>query len=56
MFQLLPSELKKSVAVWTNVKYAPHPYVWMTPAHAKLTGLGIESEGLETPLAQLRRG
>ncbi|KAJ3851003.1 hypothetical protein EV368DRAFT_66113 [Lentinula lateritia] len=56
MFQLLPSELKKSVAVWTNVKYAPHPYVWMAPAHAKSTGLGIESEGLETPLEQLRRG
>ncbi|KAJ4494571.1 Clavaminate synthase-like protein [Lentinula edodes] len=52
MFQLLPSELK-SVAVRANVKYAPHPYVWMAPAHAKSTGLGIESEGLETPLEQL---
>ncbi|KAJ3861426.1 hypothetical protein EV359DRAFT_66491 [Lentinula novae-zelandiae] len=51
-FQLLPSELK-SVAVRADVKYAPHPYVWMAPAHAKSTGLGIESKGLETPLEQL---
>ncbi|KAJ3916126.1 Clavaminate synthase-like protein [Lentinula edodes] len=52
MFQLLPSELK-SVAVRANVKYAPHPYVWMAPAHAKSTGLGLESESLETPLEEL---
>ncbi|KAJ3929410.1 MAG: hypothetical protein NXY57DRAFT_1040829 [Lentinula lateritia] len=41
------------VAVRADVKYAPHPYVWMAPAHAKSTGLGIESKGLETPLEQL---
>ncbi|OJT04568.1 hypothetical protein TRAPUB_4838 [Trametes pubescens] len=46
MFGILPPELK-SVAVRTKVKYAPHPYVWMAPAHALSTGLGIMSEGLE---------
>ncbi|KIP01365.1 hypothetical protein PHLGIDRAFT_20676 [Phlebiopsis gigantea 11061_1 CR5-6] len=52
MFEILPSELK-SLAVRSRVKYAPHPYVWMTPAHAKSTGLGIEDEGLEEPWDQL---
>lgn len=46
MFDILPPELK-SLAVRSKVKYAPHPYVWMAPAHAKSTGLGIETEGLE---------
>jgi len=32
---------------------APHPYVWMSKAHALPTGLGIENEGLELPLDQL---
>ncbi|KAF9561601.1 alpha-ketoglutarate dependent xanthine dioxygenase [Agrocybe pediades] len=52
MFEILPEELK-SVAVRTKVKYAPHPYVWMAPAHAMSTGLGIEVEGLELPLSEL---
>ncbi|KAG6874814.1 hypothetical protein C0993_012056 [Termitomyces sp. T159_Od127] len=52
MFDILPAELK-SVAVRSKVKYAPHPYVWMAPAHAMSTGLGIESEGLELPLDEL---
>ncbi|KAJ8521948.1 hypothetical protein ONZ45_g1422 [Pleurotus djamor] len=52
MFNILPSELK-SLAVRTKVKYSPHPYVWMAPAHAMSTGLGIESEGLELPLNEL---
>ncbi|KAF8963238.1 hypothetical protein BDZ97DRAFT_1904933 [Flammula alnicola] len=52
MFNILPENLK-SVAVRGRVRYSPHPYVWMTPAHAKSTGLGIESEGLEVPLADL---
>ncbi|KAJ7625839.1 Clavaminate synthase-like protein [Roridomyces roridus] len=52
MFNILPPELK-SVAVRARVKYSPHPYVWMAPAHAKPTGLGIESEGLEVPLGDL---
>ncbi|KAF8899416.1 taurine catabolism dioxygenase [Infundibulicybe gibba] len=52
MFDLLPPELK-SLAVRSRVKYSPHPYVWMAPAHALSTGLGIESEGLELPLNEL---
>ncbi|KZT51782.1 Clavaminate synthase-like protein [Calocera cornea HHB12733] len=52
MFEILPAELK-SVAVRTQVKYAPHPYVWMAPAHALSTGLGLETEGLELPLKEL---
>lgn len=52
MFEILPPELK-SLAVRSSVTYAPHPFVWMAPARAKSTGLGIETEGLEMPLAQL---
>ncbi|KAF9478069.1 alpha-ketoglutarate dependent xanthine dioxygenase [Pholiota conissans] len=52
MFDILPKELK-SLSVRAKVKYAPHPYVWMAPAHAMSTGLGIESEGLELPLEEL---
>ncbi|EAU92439.1 alpha-ketoglutarate dependent xanthine dioxygenase [Coprinopsis cinerea okayama7 len=52
MFDILPKEYK-SLAVRTKVKYAPHPYVWMAPAKAMSTGLGIESEGLELPLDEL---
>ncbi|KAH6911158.1 alpha-ketoglutarate dependent xanthine dioxygenase [Coprinopsis sp. MPI-PUGE-AT-0042] len=52
MFDILPREYK-SLAVRTKVQYAPHPYVWMAPAHAMSTGLGIESEGLELPLEEL---
>jgi hypothetical protein len=52
MWTLLPPELK-SVAVRARVRYAPHPYVWMGPAHAKSTGLGLECEGLEMELGAL---
>ncbi|PBK93456.1 Clavaminate synthase-like protein [Armillaria gallica] len=52
MFEILPPELK-SLAVRSKVKYAPLPYVWMAPAHAVSTGLGLESEGLEIPYDKL---
>ncbi|KAF8226675.1 Clavaminate synthase-like protein [Tricholoma matsutake] len=52
MFDILPPKYK-SLAVRTKVKYAPHPYVWMAPASAMPTGLGIESEGLELPFDEL---
>ena len=52
MFDTLPGELK-SLAVRSKVKYAPHPFVWMAPARAMPTGLGIETEGLELPLNEL---
>jgi hypothetical protein len=51
-FEILPPKYK-SLAVRTKVEYAPHPYVWMAPARALPTGLGIVSEGLELPLEDL---
>lgn len=32
---------------------SPHPYVWMSKAHALPTGLGLETEGLELPEEEL---
>ncbi|KAF8552332.1 Clavaminate synthase-like protein [Imleria badia] len=52
MFDILPPEFK-SLAVRASVQYAPHPYVWMAPARALPTGLGIVSEGLELPTGEL---
>ena len=52
MFDILPHALQ-SVAVRARVRYAPHPYVWMSPAAAHSTGLAIESEGKELPLDRL---
>lgn len=52
MFDMMSPQYK-SLAVRTKVRYAPHPYVWMAPARAMPTGLGIETEGLELPLADL---
>ncbi|CED83872.1 clavaminate synthase-like protein [Phaffia rhodozyma] len=52
MFEVL-SEEEKSLAVRLGVEYAPHPYVWMSSAHALPTGLGLESEGLELDLNDL---
>lgn len=51
-FDLLPPQLK-SIAVRSKVEYAPHPYVWMSPARALPTGLGIESEGKEVALDEI---
>lgn len=52
MFDILPRALQ-SVAVRARVRYAPHPYVWMSPAAAHSTGLAIESEGKELALDKL---
>ncbi|KZP10088.1 Clavaminate synthase-like protein [Athelia psychrophila] len=52
MFEILPPAWK-SVAVRARVRYAPHPYVWMAPARALSTGLGIASEGRERALGEL---
>ncbi|OIW32154.1 alpha-ketoglutarate dependent xanthine dioxygenase [Coniochaeta ligniaria NRRL 30616] len=37
----------------TKVEYAPHPYIWMSTARSRPTGLGLVSEGKELPLDQL---
>ncbi|KAF8120901.1 taurine catabolism dioxygenase [Boletus edulis] len=52
MFKILPPELK-NLAVRASVRYAPHPYVWMAPARALPTGLGIGGVGLEVPVTEL---
>ncbi|KAJ3500963.1 hypothetical protein NLJ89_g9556 [Agrocybe chaxingu] len=52
MFDIMPRELK-SLALRSRAKYAPHPFLWMRNAKAKPTGLGLETEGLETPLEEL---
>ena len=52
MFDILPRDLK-SLAVRSKVRYAPHSFVWMAPAGALSTGLGVVSDGLEVPLNEL---
>ncbi|ORY29934.1 Clavaminate synthase-like protein [Rhizoclosmatium globosum] len=51
-FSILPPH-HKSLAVRTRVTYAPHPYVWMSPAKSLPTGLGLYSDSLELPLDAL---
>lgn len=52
MYDLLSEEDKEFVRT-TKVQYAPHPYVWMSPAKSKSDGLGLVSEGLELSPSQL---
>ncbi|KAI9487157.1 MAG: hypothetical protein EXX96DRAFT_614952 [Benjaminiella poitrasii] len=51
-FEILPQELKE-LAFKTKVKYAAHPYLWMSKAKARSTGLGMVSEGKELTKDQL---
>lgn len=52
MFDLLSPE-QKEFALGAKIEYAPHPYVWISTAKARSNGLGMVSEGLETPLDSL---
>lgn len=52
MFDIL-SEGDKELAIGAKVEYAPHPYVWMSPAKSRTDGLGMLSEGLELPTSEL---
>lgn len=52
MFEILPDN-HKSLAVRTEVVYAPHPYVWMSKANARSNALGLETEGLELTVDEL---
>lgn len=52
MYNLLSDEDKEFVQK-AKVEYAPHPYIWMSPARSNSTGLGMVSEGRELPLADL---
>jgi alpha-ketoglutarate-dependent taurine dioxygenase len=52
MFDLL-SEEDKEFARTTKVQYAPHPYIWMSPARSRSDGLGLVSDGLELDCTSL---
>lgn len=52
MYDLLSDEDKAFVRA-AKVEYAPHPYVWMSPARSRSDGLGLETEGLELPIEEL---
>ncbi|KAL1869905.1 Alpha-ketoglutarate-dependent xanthine dioxygenase xan-1 [Diaporthe australafricana] len=49
--QLSPED--QEFARTTKVEYAPHPYIWMSSARSRSTGLGLVSEDKEVPLDQL---
>lgn len=51
-FDLLSDEDQK-IALGTTVEYAPHPYIFISPARATSDGLTMVSEGKETPLNEL---
>lgn len=52
MYDIL-SDSQKAFARSTKIEYAPHPYVWMSSAKSRSTGLGLVSEGKEMPFEEL---
>ncbi|KAI6714112.1 hypothetical protein JHW43_003333 [Diplocarpon mali] len=52
MYDILSEEDKQFVRQ-AKVEYAPHPYIWMSPAKSRSDGLGMLSEGLELPASEL---
>lgn len=52
MYDILSEEDKQFVRT-TKVEYAPHPYIWMSGAKSRSTGLGLVSEGKELPDEEL---
>jgi alpha-ketoglutarate-dependent taurine dioxygenase len=52
MYDILSDADKKFVRT-SKIEYAPHPYVWMSPAKSRTDGLGMLSEGLELPDSKL---
>ena len=52
MYSLLSEEDKEFVRN-AKVEYAPHPYIWMSPARSRSDGLGMVSDGLELPESEL---
>ena len=52
MYERLPED-DKQLARNTKVEYAAHPYIWMSPAKSRPTGLGLVSQGIELPVSQL---
>ena len=52
MYERLSDE-DKELARTTKVEYAAHPYIWMSPAKSRPTGLGLVSHGTELPSSEL---
>ncbi|KAB8302599.1 hypothetical protein EYC80_005973 [Monilinia laxa] len=52
MYNLLSEEDKEFVR-GAKVEYAPHPYIWMSPAKSRSSGLGMISDGTELPVSEL---
>ena len=52
MYDMLSEEDQEFVR-GAKVEYAPHPYIWMSPARSRSDGLGMVSDGLELPLSDL---
>lgn len=52
MYDILSDEDKAFVR-GTRVEYAPHPYIWMSPAKSRPTGLGLVSRGVELSESEL---
>ena len=47
------SEEDRALARTTKVEYAAHPYIWMSPAKSRPTGLGMVSQAKELPDSDL---
>ena len=47
------SDENKQFALNTKVEYAPHPYIFISPAGATSDGLTMVSEGKEIPFDKL---
>ena len=52
MYELL-SDKDKELVRDAKIEYAPHPYIWMSPAKSRSDGLGMVSEGLELDASEL---
>jgi alpha-ketoglutarate-dependent taurine dioxygenase len=52
MYDILSPEDQEFVRN-AKVEYAPHPYIWMSPARSRSDGLGMVSDSLELPLEEL---
>lgn len=52
MYDILSDKEKKFVRT-TKVEYAAHPYIWMSGAKSRSTGLGLVSQGKELDTSDL---
>ena len=52
MYNIL-SDMDKEFVCTSTIEYAPHPYIWMSPAKSLSDGLGLYSDGVELPQSEL---